>query len=265
MASDEGDVWGSAPWERLAATMGDIHDELVARLRPKPGECWLDVATGTGAVALRAARAGARVTAQDLAPGLIQTASRLAMQERLEVAFDVGDAAQLPYPDAAFDVVSSAHGVSFVADHVAGARELARVCRPYGRLGLTDWLPGRHTEFEQMMAQFREPDEGGGVGRHDWGRRDHVEELLGSEFDLSFFEGNSPWTGPSGEAIWQVYVTSNGKARRWISAMAPKGQRELRRAWIDYFESHRVGAEIRAPRAYVVIIGRRHPAEHGRS
>lgn len=86
-------------------------DELVARLAPSPGERWLDLATGTGAVALRAARAGAEVTGLDLAPQLIETAKRLAAEEGRRLRFDVGDAERLPYADAYFDVVSSAHGI----------------------------------------------------------------------------------------------------------------------------------------------------------
>lgn len=166
---EEGRVWGSAPWECLALTMADIHDDLVTRLAPRRGERWLDVATGTGAVALRAARSGAEVTAQDIAPRLLDWARSLAAAEGLTVAFDVGDVADLPYADRSFDVVSSAHGVSFAADHEAAAAELARVCRPSGRLGLTDWLPDCYPDFEEMLARFRDPDAGGGVRRHNWG------------------------------------------------------------------------------------------------
>jgi ubiquinone/menaquinone biosynthesis C-methylase UbiE len=68
--------------------MSPVHDALVARLGPRPGDRWLDLATGTGAVALRAARAGAEVTGLDLAPGLIETAKRLATERRLTVRFE---------------------------------------------------------------------------------------------------------------------------------------------------------------------------------
>ena len=125
-------AWGSAPWERVAADATDIHDDLIARLGVTPGERWLDLATGTGAIALRAARRGAAVTAQDLAPRLIETARRLAAEEGLEVVYEVGDCEQLPYPDASFDVVSSAQGVVFAPDHRAVAGQLARVCRRAG-------------------------------------------------------------------------------------------------------------------------------------
>jgi ubiquinone/menaquinone biosynthesis C-methylase UbiE len=82
--------------ERVADTMATIHDRLVAALSPRPGERWLDVGTGTGAVALRAARAGARVTGLDFAAPLIETASRLAAEEGLATDFHVGDAQALP-------------------------------------------------------------------------------------------------------------------------------------------------------------------------
>lgn len=62
-------IWGSAPCERLPADAADIHDDPIARLGVTPGEQWLDLATGTGAIALHAARRGAVATGQDLAPG----------------------------------------------------------------------------------------------------------------------------------------------------------------------------------------------------
>src|SRR5581483_8251345 len=100
-------AWGAAPFEKIAERGGEAHDELVAAVAPDPGERWLDVATGTGAVALRAARAGADVTGVDYAEPLVETARRLAEEEGLAIHFDVGDAENLPYEDASFDVVSS--------------------------------------------------------------------------------------------------------------------------------------------------------------
>jgi SAM-dependent methyltransferase len=253
----QAELWGSGSWERLAETMADIHDRLVRWLDPRPGERWLDVATGTGAVALRAARAGADVTAQDLAPQLIATASRLAAQAGLSIRFDVGDAADLPYDDASFDVVASAHGVAHVSDHQAVAREFARVCRPGARLGLSDWLPDRFPEFERMLEPFRPPAVPGSSRRDDWGRQAYVRRLLGHAFELEFVEGNSPWTGESGEAIWELYLTANGVARVWVSSLDPERRQQLHRAWVDYFEGYRTPDGIRAPRAYLLVLGRR--------
>jgi len=99
------EVWGSAPWERVAPQLAPVHEHLIRALRPRPGLRWLDVGTGTGALATLAARAGADVTGLDLAPKLIETARRLAAEEGLEIGFEVGDAEVLPVEDASFDGV----------------------------------------------------------------------------------------------------------------------------------------------------------------
>ena len=116
-----------------------MHDDLVHRLGPEPGERWLDVGCGTGAVAMRAARAGAKVTGVDISEGMIETARRRAAEERLDISYEVGDAEGLPVADASFDVVSSSVGLIFAPDHEvvarrAGARRPAR--RPARRHGL---------------------------------------------------------------------------------------------------------------------------------
>jgi SAM-dependent methyltransferase len=263
-AQRQAELWGSGPWERLAATMADIHDRLVAGLKPRPGERWLDIATGTGAVALRAAQAGADVTAQDLAPRLLATAGQLAARAGVSIRFDEGDATNLPYADASFDVVTSAHGVAHVSDHQAVAGELARVCRPGGRLGLSDWLPDRFPEFEEMLAAFRPSPAPSSPRRDDWGRPEYVRKLLSPEFELEFVEGNSPWTGEAGEDIWNLYITANGVARAWVSSLSSERRQALHRAWVDYFERHRAAEGISAPRAYLLVFGRRRPITQSR-
>ena len=259
----QSELWGSAPWERLAATMHDVHAELVHVLAPSPGERWLDLATGTGAVAIEAARTGADVTAQDLAPGMIATARRLGRAAGVTVRFEIGDVESLPYPDASFDIVSSAFGVTFARDHIAVARELARVCRPGGRVGLADWQTRRHREFETMLSRFI-PEASAEARSHDWGDNDHVARLLGRDFELKFIEGESPWRGASGGAIWQDYVESNGQARAWVTGLPAARREQLRRAWIAYFERCRTADGISAPREYILVHGRRRGFVTGR-
>ena len=104
--AEQARVWGSAAWQNIAeSVLSAVHEELVGRLAPHPGDRWLDLATGTGAVALRAARAGAEVSALDLSPGLVRTARRLAARQGLAVRFTIGDVERLPYPDASTAVV----------------------------------------------------------------------------------------------------------------------------------------------------------------
>jgi SAM-dependent methyltransferase len=252
----QGRVWGAAGWQEIAdGTMSPVHEQLVARLAPRPGERWLDLATGTGAVALRAARAGAEVTGLDLAPGLIETARRLAAKQRRPAQFDIGDVERLPYADASFDVVSSAHGVVFAVDHAAVAAELARVCRPGGRLGLSFWLP--NPELQRLMDRVGYTRPGGAGRPADWARPAYATALLGDHFELGFAEATCPWTGESGQALWQLFLRADGPAKAGVAAL-PDDQREaLRRDWVDYFERHRTDSGICAPRPYLIIQGRR--------
>ena len=112
-------VWGTGPYQRITETITDIHDVVVDRLAPGPGDEWLDLACGTGAVAELAAAAGARVTGIDLAPNLIETAKERAGELGLDCDYRVGDAEQLDLPDAGFDKVSSTCGIMFTPDHEA--------------------------------------------------------------------------------------------------------------------------------------------------
>jgi SAM-dependent methyltransferase len=114
-----------------------VHDELIARLRPRPGERWLDVATGTGAVALRAARAGAQVTGQDLAPELIVTARELAAKAGLSVDFEVGYA-RPPGADLPGDWVRRDYATALLGD-VFDLEFAEAVCPWTGDSGAAMW------------------------------------------------------------------------------------------------------------------------------
>ena len=132
MPGSTADVWSGATYERIAETFAPIHDRVVALLAIVPGTRVLDVACGTGGVALRAARAGAEVLGIDISADQLTKARRAAAAESLEIRFDEGDCQELPYGDAEFDAVTSAFGAIFAPDHARTAAELARVCRAAG-------------------------------------------------------------------------------------------------------------------------------------
>ena len=251
-------MWGSAPFEKVADQIANIHDHLVRALNPQPGERWLDVATGTGAVAVRAARARAEVTGSDIAPGLVETAKRLAGEEGVDVTYEVGDAEELPYGNADFDVVSSSFGAIFAPDHKKVAHELARVTKPGGRLGLTAWDPdGGIGALFGRTRPFQPPPPEGAGNPLDWGREEYARDLLGGDFDLSFEHAQDPQVGESGEQIWQLYVQNFGPVKTMYDSLDDERKEELHRTYVDFYEGHRRDGGIEAPREYVIILGRR--------
>ena len=157
-------MWGNGPYERVTNTLTDIHELVIERAELQPGERVLDAATGTGAVAILAAKRGADVVGMDLAPVLVDTrASERAEEEGVSVQWDVGDAEEMTYDDASFDVVLSTCGVMFAPDHEAVAAELARVTRPGGRIVLACWTPeGGLGQMFGMMRPFLPASSRGG-------------------------------------------------------------------------------------------------------
>jgi SAM-dependent methyltransferase len=250
-------VWGSAPFEKVADEIANIHDHLVSELAPQPGEKWLDVGTGTGGVAVRAARAGANVTGSDLAPALIETAKRLSEEQGLQIRYEVGDAEQLPYGDESFDVVSSSFGAIFAPDHAAVARELARVCRPGGRIGLTAWDPEGGVGDFRLQGTFQPPPPPGAGNPLEWGREEHARELLEDDFDLRFVRGMDPQIGESGEQLWQLFLSSFGPLKTLYGSLDKTRREELHRAYLDYYASHTENGRVQAPREYVIVLGTR--------
>lgn len=253
-------AYSDSKFELLAATAADIHNDLVERLGVHPEERWLDLATGTGAVAIRAAQQGAVVTGQDLAEGLIETARRSAVEAAVKVTFEVGDCEQLPYPDGSFDVLSSAQGAVFAPDHRAVASQLKRVCAPGGRIGLSAWRPGGAIGgFFRVMAGFQPPaPEGAGVPL-DWGRREYVEDLLGDSFRLEFYDGESPQLAESPEAMWELFLTAFGPIKALAESLDADRRQELHDAFVDFYAGYRLDdGSVSFPREYLVIVGHHH-------
>jgi SAM-dependent methyltransferase len=251
-------VWGSGPYQGISDHLAIAHDHLLRAVEPVQGERWLDVATGTGEVAIRAARGGASVTGLDLAPELLETARARAADAGVEVSFDEGDAENLPYEDASFDTVTSSFGVMFAPDHQAAARELSRVCRPGGRLGLLTWHPKLGVaEFFKVMAAYQPPPPEGVGSPFAWGDRDHLGELLGDAFELRYEEGDAPQTGASSEEIWELFSTDYGPTHTLAESLDDERREALKRDWVAYFDQFREGDGISQPRPYVLVLGTR--------
>jgi ubiquinone/menaquinone biosynthesis C-methylase UbiE len=135
-------AWASGDYAVIGTTLQLVGESLAEACDLRCDERVLDVAAGNGNATLAAARRGGKVTSTDYVSALLERGAERAHAERLDVTFEVADAEALPYPDASFDVVLSTFGVMFAPDQETAASELARVCRPGGRIGLANWTPG---------------------------------------------------------------------------------------------------------------------------
>jgi SAM-dependent methyltransferase len=251
-------AWGAAPFEKIEDSIAVMHDDLVGRLEPRPGETWLDLGCGTGAVSMRAARPGADVTGVDLSEVMVETARRRAREEGLAIEYIVGDAEAIPCADGSFDVVSSSVGLIFAPDHEAVARELARVTRPGGRLGLAAWHPESGiAKGQRLAARFQPPPPEGAGNPFQWGTEAHARELLGASFELEFHTGDAPHIGESGEALWAYALAGVGPVRLLYDSLDPEQREEYHRASVELYEEDRRGDGIHQPRPYLLTIGRR--------
>ncbi len=195
-------LWGTCgDYPAVAPLLAPVADELVARLAPAPGNDLLDVATGTGNVALRAARSGARVTAADLTPELLAAARRRVGAER--VTWVEADALELPFEPASFDLVTSSFGVMFAPDHARAAAELVRVCRPGGRIAVCAWTPeGYAGRWSSVGARWVPEFAAGPSAPTRWGDPEHVAELFSERgVELTFDYATLGYRFPSLEAF----------------------------------------------------------------
>jgi SAM-dependent methyltransferase len=242
------ELWNGGQYELVAARFAEIHDALVEALAPRAGERWLDVATGTGEVALRAAGAGADVTGLDIAPRLLeQGRSRSSDVEWVEA-----DAQALPFADGAFDVVSSSFGLIFAPDQEAAAGEVARVCR--GRLGLTVWRPneGPHAIYAAFTGEqpaWPSPD--------DWGREERLQELLGGAFELEVEERVWWLEGESPEDVMELMSNGAPPVRALLDSLDPDRATAFRAAMLEYWSQFQTPEGVREPRRYLLVLGER--------
>jgi SAM-dependent methyltransferase len=250
-------MWGIGPYQRITETLTDIHERVIDRLDPRAGDRWLDAATGTGAIAERAAARGASVTGLDLAPALIETAKERARDQGLDVEYVVGDCEAMPFEDGSFDKVSSTVGIMFSPDHEASARELARVTRPGGRIALTNWTPeGGLGRMFAMMAPFQPAKPPSSP--FDWGREERARELLGQAFDLEIEEHVSTLTVADGEEYWQLFSTSYGPTKVLADNLDDDRREEFHGTWVDFFErEYKANGRVEHSREYLLVLGTR--------
>jgi SAM-dependent methyltransferase len=232
-------MWTVGDYPDLARTIESAAEALVERVGVQSGESLLDVATGTGNVALPAARTGASVTGLDLTPKLLEVARRRATEAGLEIRFIEGDAEELPFADGSFERVTSCFGVIFAPRHEQAAGELVRVARPGARIAFTAWTPeGLNGQMFKAIGAHMPPPPPDAQSPLEWGVEDHVRSLFpGAE--LSFERRQVTLSDDSSEA-WVAYNERVlGPTIVTKAALEPQGRWEACRAdLIALYDEH---------------------------
>lgn len=173
-------AWASGDYAVVGTTLQIVGELLAEAADVRAGERVLDVAAGNGNASLAAARRHARVVSTDYVPQLLEKGAVRARAEELDIAFRTADAEALPFADASFDVALSSFGVMFAPDHAGAARELVRVVRPGGRIGLASWTPDSFIgQLFRLVGSFVPPPPGV-KSPALWGSEPHIVELFGA-------------------------------------------------------------------------------------
>jgi len=193
-------TWMAGDFDRIARGFTDGAEAFITRLGVGEAERVLDVACGTGNLALPAARAGAWVTGVDIAPNLLETARAYAALEDLDIRFDEGNAECLPYADGAFDTAVTMFGAMFAPRPDRAAAELRRVVRKGGRIAMANWTPDGFIGSMLRLHVARVPAPAGVPSTLLWGKEDVVRERLAGVREVTCVRRSITFTYPCSPA-----------------------------------------------------------------
>ena len=252
-------MWASGDFAVIGTTLQLVGELLCEGVDLRAGERVLDVAAGNGNATLAAARRFGRVTSTDYVPALLDRGRQRAEAEGVAVTFEVADAEALPYADASFDVVLSSFGVMFTPDHRQSARELIRVCRPGGRIGLAAWTPqGFLGQMFQVVARYVPPIPGV-QSPLMWGTDAHIQELFAGTAAISQTPRFFAFRYESAEHMVDVFRTYYGPVHKAFAALDAPRQAALEQDLLDLLRrtDRGGGSGLVIPAEYLeTVIGR---------
>jgi SAM-dependent methyltransferase len=222
-------TWAEGDFAVVAAMVMMVSEELVEALDVVPGERVLDVACGSGNAAIAAARrTWGNVVGTDFVPALLERARERAAAERLEIEFVEGDAAELPFGEGEFDMVTSVFGAMFAPDQEQAAKELLRVCTPGGRIGMANWVPdGPVSQLFGIVAKHVPPPPGF-TPPVLWGVEGHVRELFGDGVtELRFERKASRQPFRSIDHYLEIFRNYFGPIKLAFDRVGPDGEAAL--------------------------------------
>lgn len=227
-------TWMSGNYDYFSRFMEPSAAEFLERLPLRTGDRLLDVACGSGQLALLAARKGAAVTGVDFAANWIQAARGRAASEGLPVTFDEGDAEDLPYPDESFDIVASIFGAMFAQRPERVASELIRVCRSDGTVAMANWTrEGFIGRMFQTIGRFIAPS--GMPSPLLWGDETTVRQRLGDavlDIGLRRVQYRFDYPFPP-DAVVDFFREHYGPMNRAFAAVPEAAQTAMRTALVD--------------------------------
>jgi ubiquinone/menaquinone biosynthesis C-methylase UbiE len=223
-------TWASGDYTIVGTTLQIVGETLAEAVDIRSGERVLDVAAGNGNATLAAARRFADVTSTDYVQALLDKGRGRAAAEGLDVRFEVADAEALPYEAGSFDVALSTFGVMFAPDHASAARELIRVVRPGGRIGMANWTPeGFIGRLFKIIGTHVAPP-AGVRSPALWGTEAHLVSLFGPRAkDIQVKRKMFSFRYRSAAHFVQIFRDFYGPTHKAFGALDAGGQAALER------------------------------------
>jgi ubiquinone/menaquinone biosynthesis C-methylase UbiE len=250
-------TWASGDFGQIGVRLQSVGESLCEAVDLRATDEVLDVAAGNGNASLAAARHFAHVTSTDYVPALLEQGRRRAEADRLPITFQVADAEALPFADGSFDVVLSTFGVMFAPDQGRAARELLRVVKRGGKIGLACWTPdGFLGRLFDVMSAFVPPP-AGLRSPMEWGSELRLVELFGPQAtDLETRRKTYTFRYRSPEHWIEVFRTFYGPTHKAFGALEEAGQRALHAALVKLLESWNRGSRdaLCVPAEYLEIV-----------
>lgn len=248
-------TWSSGDYGKIAWITQPLAEVLTDAVDLRPGSEVLDVATGTGHVALAAARRFARATGVDYVPALLDVARARAVAEGLDVTFSEGDTETLPLPDAGFDYVLSTLGAMFAPNQDRTASELLRVTRPGGTIGLVNWRPeGFIGELFRTIGAHVPPPEGLKPAAL-WGSEERVRELFGEGVSsVSFKDGSIKIAFLSPEHFADFFIANYGPTLKASESLDAERKDAFRQALVDLASRHNTATDGTASLEWTYLL-----------
>jgi SAM-dependent methyltransferase len=250
-------TWASGDFAVIGTTLQIVGEALAEAVDVRAGERVLDVAAGNGNATLAAARRFARVTSTDYVPALLEKGAARAVAEGLHVSFQVADAEDLPFGDESFDVVLSTFGAMFTPDHARPAREMLRVLRGGGRIGLANWTPeGFIGQLFRVIGAYLPPP-AGLKSPALWGTEPHIVELFGPQaLDIRCVRKDFNFRYASSAHWIQVFRDFYGPTLKAFAALDAATRSLLERDIVTLLERHNVAgkAALVVPSEYLEVV-----------